>query len=109
MTGTLDGYVKVGNALSGNPHKPQPSFSLTATSRELIKKAGKQIRIRGGAELYVRAEILLDVRLPHRVEGELEISSGAHKLDEQRAVYTVGREWNGGKVITSPIFIEYTT
>ncbi|UPX12156.1 uncharacterized protein EKO05_0002723 [Ascochyta rabiei] len=107
VTGTLDGYVKVGNALSGNPHKSQPSFNFIATRDELKVKAGKHVSILGGAELYVRAETLLDVRLPRRVEGEIEISNGSHRADEQRAVYFVAREWNGGKVITSPIFVKY--
>ncbi|KAH7089860.1 hypothetical protein FB567DRAFT_521713 [Paraphoma chrysanthemicola] len=109
ITGTLDGYVKVGNALAGNPHKAQPSFNLVATRNELEAKGGKQIEIRGGAELYVRAESLLDVHLPHRVEGEVKVQSGTHKVGDQRAVYFVGKEWSGGKVITSPVFIEYVT
>ncbi|KAF9639989.1 hypothetical protein BFW01_g11795 [Lasiodiplodia theobromae] len=107
VTGKLGGYVKVGNILDGNPHKPQPEFNLDATSQELVHVGGKQIDIQGGAELSVSAEALLDVVLPKRVEGDFTIPANTHSIGEEQAVYFVGREYSGGKVITSPIFIQY--
>ena len=107
VTGSLGGYVKIGDAIAGNPHKPQPNFSLIATKDDLSQGEGKQITISGGAELYVNAKLVLDVQLPHRVEGEFQLQDAPHNEGEHRAVYLTGREWSGGKVITSPIFIEY--
>lgn len=107
VTGRLGGYVKVGNALNGNPHKPQPEFSLAATGQEIAQVGGRQIGVKGGVELFVSAETLLDVPLPTRVEGDFSIPADTHVIGEHRAVYFVGREYSGGKVITSPIFIEY--
>lgn len=106
VSGSLGGYVKTGNALAGNPHKPQPTFNLTGDSTELSRTGGTSIDIKGGAELVVSAELLQDVELPRRVEGTFELPSGAKQGDEQ-AVYFVGREYSGGKVITSPVFVSY--
>lgn len=107
VSGHLGGYVKVGNVLNGNPHKPQPQFEFTASNDDLAQLGGTQIEIDGGAELFVSAQTLLDVRLPQRVTGTFSIPQDARSGREQQAVYLVGREWSGGKIITSPIFIEY--
>lgn len=107
VTGSLDGYVKIGDALAGNPHKKQPSFGLGASAVELKQDGGKQITIDGGADLYVKAQLLLDIELPRKLVGEFQLQHGTHEDKEGRAVYFVGREWSGGKVITSPIFVEY--
>lgn len=107
MTGTLEGYVKVGNVLEGNFHRPQPKFSLAVNGKELEQVGGKYIDIEGGAELSVSAEILLDAVLPLRVEGEFTIPANTHSIGHQQSVYFVGREFSGGKVLTSPIFIDY--
>lgn len=106
VTGLLGGYVKVGNALNGNPHKPQPEFSLFATGKEVGIAGGKQLSIKGGAELFVSVETLLDVSLPRRVEGEFLAHSDTQSSDKSWAVYFVGREFSCGKVITSPVFID---
>lgn len=106
VTGQLGGYVKVGNALDGNPHKAQPEFSLLVTGEESAEAGGRQIEIKGGAELFVSVETILDVELPRKVEGEF-ILPAAEGGPASRAVYFVGREFSGGKVITSPIFVEY--
>lgn len=59
VTGTLVRCVKVGVTLAGNPHEPQPSFRLTATFNELEKQGGKNISIRGGADLLRCKSVLL--------------------------------------------------
>ena len=107
VTGRLGGYVKVGNVLDGNAHKPQPEFHLAAKVEELVRVGGSHIDIKGGAELFVSAELLLDVALPRRVEGDFSVPANTHAAGEHKAVYFVGREHSGGKVITSPIFIDY--
>lgn len=103
VAGKLGGYVKVGDALKGNSHKAQPTFALEASWKEALLLGGKMIEIKGGADLFVRVEVVPSISLPKRVEGSLDI-----KLEGSpggRDVYFVGREWDGGKVVTSPLFL----
>jgi hypothetical protein len=105
VSGTLGGYVKVGDALKGNPHKSQPEFFLQATGDEASRESGKSIEIKGGADLFVTIESVPDVPLPRSMKGSFILKGG--KDGDSRAVYLVGREWDGGKVITSPLFLEW--
>ncbi|KAI9044316.1 uncharacterized protein KD926_001547 [Aspergillus affinis] len=69
IRGLLGGYIKVGDALAGNPHKPQPNFEFETTWEELVSASdGKSIEIRGGAGLFVRVEAIPDIELPRRVK-----------------------------------------
>ena len=102
VAGELGGYVKVGDALKGNSHKPQPKFDLEATWKEALEPGGKKIKLKSGADLFVKIEVVPDVTLSKRVEGSLDLI--LDKKLGQRDVYFVGREWDGGKVITSPLF-----
>ncbi|KPM44509.1 hypothetical protein AK830_g2022 [Neonectria ditissima] len=102
VSGLLGGYVKVGNVLAGNPHKAQPEFDLVVNTSEASRIGGKQLSIKGGVDLFISVEILADVPLPKRVEGEFAATSSRSGSAENQAVYFVGREFSGGKVITSP-------
>lgn len=102
ISGKIGGYVKVGDALKGNPHKAQPTFNLEATLEEALVKGGKSIEIKGGAELFVKVEVVPSEQLPRRVEGSLSFQ--LRRAQGSRAVYFVGKEWDGAKVITSPLF-----
>jgi len=102
VTGQLGGYVKTGDPLKGKSHLAQPEFRLHANAEEATE--GKTIDIRGGADLFVSVEKLLDVKLPTRVDGKWTALANSA---ERMAVYFVGREAAGGKVITSPIFVDY--
>ncbi|KAL4907094.1 hypothetical protein BDW74DRAFT_167098 [Aspergillus multicolor] len=102
ITGCIGGYVKVGDALAGNPHKAQPTFKLKVSWEEALQPGGKDIEIRGGADLFIRVEAIPDIDLPRRVEGTLTLGETTETV---RAVYFVGTEWSGAKVVTSPIFI----
>jgi hypothetical protein len=55
--------------------------------------------------LFVRVEAIPDAPLPRQIEGSLAMR--ARPTGEENAVYFVGREWEGGKVITSPLFLNY--
>lgn len=112
ITGHIGGYVKIGGGLNTNPHKPQPVFDLKANvdgDDAITQVDGKRLQIKGGAELFVSIEKLVDVQLPRRVEGEFvlkqDVMSKSTGDRKHQSVYFVGREWDGGKVITSPMFI----
>lgn len=104
VSGTIGGYVKVGDALAGNPHKAQPAFEIKASWDEARQPGGKHIEISGSAEAFVRVEAIPEITLPRRVQGT---ASFAGEAGQERAIYFVGHEWSGAKVVTSPIFVKY--
>lgn len=104
ITGTLHGYVKIGDALAGNPHKEQPTFELAAAWDELAEPGGRAVDIAGGIGLFVRAEVVPDVVLPAEVSGTASFTAAR---GDDKAIYFVGREWSGHKVITSPVFVTF--
>jgi hypothetical protein len=101
----IGGYVKVGDPLRGNAHKAQPRVELHASRDELSVENGVAEKVKGGVEMFVQAELVSDVQLPHFVSGQL-VLEGKEK-GETSAIYFVGREWDGVKVITSPVFIDF--
>lgn len=105
IKGTIGGYVKVGDALTGNPHKPQPSFQLDASWDEVVSSGGKSIEISGGCELFIRMEAIPEVSLSRRAQGSVSFTT---ERGEERAIYFVGQEWSGEKVVTSPVFVRAT-
>lgn len=105
IQGTLGGYVKVGDPLKGNPHKQQPTFNFEASAQDLGENGGRSWEIAGGAGLFVSAELIDQVALPTQVTGAVSIPAQA--TGKHQAVYLVGREWDGGKAITSPLFLEW--
>lgn len=66
--------------------------------------SGKTLEIKGGAGLFVSAEAIPDTKLPTSVEGEFKVSG---EKGQNKAVYVVGREWSGDKVISSPMFLSF--
>lgn len=64
----------------------------------------KSIEVLGGCELFVRIEVVPDTTLPVHVQG---CASFTGQIDEERAIYFVGREWGGEEVATSPIFVKF--
>lgn len=106
IQGTLGGYVKVGDPLKGNPHKQQPTFDFEASAGDLDGNGGRRWEVAGGAGLFISAELFDDVALPTQLTGAVSITAQAP--GKHQAVYFVGREWDGGKVITSPLFLEWT-
>lgn len=68
IRGTIGGYVKIGDALTGNPHKPQPNFQLEASWDEVVPPGGKSIGMLGGCELFVRVKAIPEISLPRRIQ-----------------------------------------
>jgi len=94
VSGFLGGYVKVGDALAGNPHKAQPQFAIEALWEEGLLPGGKAVVIAGGAELFVKIEVIPDVPLPKRLEGSL-VLDGKEKGRKERAVRCILWAENG--------------
>jgi hypothetical protein len=94
VSGSLGGYVKVGDPLAGYPHKPQPKFTIESSWEEASVPGGRLIVIPGGAELFIRVEVIPDIVLPRRIQGS---ATFAGQKEGARFIYFVGREWSGEK------------
>ena len=106
IKGTVDGYIKVGDPLAGNPFAHCPEFDWEITGQELLESNGVIRRELCGAEMFLSIERLADGDVPRDVQGSLEIDpeNGPHG---HRPVYLLGRENDDGKVWTSAMFIEF--
>lgn len=106
VEGTIDGYIKVGNPLAGNPFVHCPEFSFEVSGAELLKNGALRKEL-GGAELFVAVEQLTDKSLPRDVSGTLQIepTNGPHGF---RPVYLIGRQIDDAKAWTSAMFIAFT-
>lgn len=105
VEGTIDGYVKVGNPLDGNPFVHCPTFEWEITGKELL--AGGALRKElGGTELFLALERLSDKPMPREVTGNLQVEAenGPHGF---RPVYFAARQVDDGKVWTSAMFITF--
>jgi len=106
VSGTIDGYVKVGNPLKGNPFSHCPEFEWEISGAELLEQGGLRMEL-GGAELFLALERLSDKPMPREVSGELEVSpeNGPHGF---RPIYFLGRQVDDAKVWTSAMFVTFT-
>lgn len=107
VEGTIDGYVKVGDPLKGNPFEHCPSFNWEISGKELLASADGILRNElGGAELFLAVERLSDKAMPRDVSGtlELEAVNGPHGF---RPVYLAARQIDDAKVWTSALFITF--
>ncbi|NQU62217.1 MAG: hypothetical protein HQ512_13890 [Rhodospirillales bacterium] len=105
IEGTIDGYVKVGNPLDGNPFVHCPDFSWEISGVELLEEGEVRVEL-GGTELFLALEQLTDKPLPRDVQGSLEVDpvNGPHG---HRPVYMLARQADDAKVWTSSLFIEF--
>ena len=105
VEGTIDGYVKVGNPLDGNPFVHCPTFSWEITGKELLKDGVLRKEL-GGAELFLALERLSDKSMPRDVSGTIDVDphNGPHGF---RPVYLAARQIDDGKVWTSAMFIKF--
>ncbi|MHB8346079.1 MAG: hypothetical protein ACYDHM_02655 [Acidiferrobacterales bacterium] len=105
VEGTIDGYVKVGDPLKGNPFVHCPTFSWEITGRELIEHA----RLRKdlpGIEMFLAFDRMSETPAPREVSGHIEVEpeNGPHGF---RPVYLLARQVDDAKVWTSALFIEF--
>jgi hypothetical protein len=106
VEGTIDGYVKVGDPLKGNPFVHCPSFSWEITGAELLEAARLRLDL-PGVEMFLAFERMSDAPAPREVSGTLNIDpqNGPHG---HRPVYFFGRQIDDAKVWTSALFPTFT-
>ncbi len=105
VEGTIDGYVKVGDPLKGNPFPHCPSFRWEVTGAELLSACDMRQEL-GGQDLFLAAERLADRDLPRDVSGVIDVDphNGPHGF---RPVYFAGRQQDGSMAWTSALFIVF--
>lgn len=105
VSGTIDGYVKVGNPLDGNPFVHCPEFSLAVCGAELMEKGSVRKEL-GGTELFVAIERISEAPMPRDVAGSFEVQpgNGPHGF---RPVFLQGRQIDDGKAWTSAMYINF--
>jgi len=106
IEGTIDGYVKVGDPLKGNPFVHCPKFSWEVSGADLLREQSLELPL-GGADLNLSLELISDQPMPRDVSGTIELvpGNGPHGF---RPVYFVGRQVDDAKAYTSPLFISFT-
>lgn len=105
IEGTIDGYVKVGNPLDGNPFPHCPEFAWDVTGAELLEHSRLRNEL-GGTELFLAVERMAEAAMPRDVFGAFEVDpvNGPHG---HRPVYLHGRQIDDAKVWTSALFIAF--
>ena len=105
--GRIDGYVKIGNPLEGNPFVHCPTFDWTVSGRELME-TGFIRRDLGGTEVFLAVERLSDHAMPCDVAGSFEVApvNGPHG---HQPVFIRARQIDDHKVWTSAMFIAFTS
>ncbi len=107
VEGTIDGYVKVGDPLKGNPFVHCPTFSWEISGKELLASQDGALRMElGGQDMFLALERLSDVEMPRDVSGTLDVApqNGPHGF---RPVYLAGRQSDGSMAWTSALFITF--
>jgi hypothetical protein len=105
VEGTIDGYVKVGDPLKGNPFVHCPTFEWEITGAELLEAARLKKDL-PGVDMFLGFERMSDTAAPREVTGTLNIDpkNGPHG---HRPVYFLARQVDDAKVWTSALFITF--
>jgi len=105
VEGTIDGYVKVGDPLKGNPFVHCPNFSWEISGKELLEASNLRQEL-GGQDLFLAIERLTDKVVPRDVSGSIKVdaNNGPHGF---RPVYFAGRQSDGSMAWTSALFITF--
>ena len=106
VQGTIDGYVKVGDPLAGNPFVHCPHFDWTISGRELLANAALRHDL-PGVEMFLAWERMSEQPAPREVSGSfnVEARNGPHG---HRPVYLLARQVDDAKLWTSAMFIEFS-
>ncbi len=106
VEGTIDGYVKVGDPLKGNPFVLCPTFAWEITGAELLAAARLKKDL-PGVEMFLGFERMSEQPAPREVSGTLTIDpkNGPHG---HRPVYLLARQVDDAKIWTSALFIDFS-
>jgi len=106
VEGTIDGYVKVGDPLKGNPFVHCPTFTWEVSGADLLRDKALELQL-GGTNLNLGLELISDQPMPREARGTIELppGNGPHGF---RPVYFAGRQVDDAKAYTSPLFISFT-
>ena len=107
VAGTIDGYVKVGDPLKGNPFVHCPTFEWEITGAELLE-ALRLKKDLPGIEMFLAFERMSESPAPRDVSGQLTIDpiNGPHG---HRPVYLFARQVDDAKIWTSGLFIAFAS
>lgn len=105
VEGTIDGYVKVGDPLKGNPFVHCPTFSWELTGAELLAQ-GRLSKNLPGIEMLLAFERMSDAPTPRDVSGRITVDpkNGPHG---HRPVYLLARQIDDAKIWTSALYITF--
>lgn len=106
IEGTIDGYVKVGDPLKGNPFVHCPEFRWEISGEDLMQSDGSLRKALGGADLFLAMERLTDQSLPRDLSGQLTVDA-ANADFGFRPVFLQARQRDDAKVWTSAMFIRF--
>ena len=104
--GTIDGYVKVGNPLDGNPFVHCPEFDCQVSGKDLMDTGQVKVDL-GGTEIAVTIDRIADIGMPRDAGGTFEIDpvNGPHGF---RPVYLRGMQIDGATAWTSAMYIRFS-
>ena len=105
IEGTIDGYVKVGDPLKGNPFVHCPTFKWEFTGKEFLE-AARMKKDLPGVDMFLAMERMSDSDAPREVTGNFEVEpkNGPHG---HKPVYIVARQIDDAKIWTSSLFITF--
>ena len=105
VEGTIDGYVKVGDPLKGNPFVHCPNFVWEISGKELLEQGGLRKDL-PGIDMFLGLERMSDTDAPREVSGSLDVEpkNGPHGF---RPVYLVAHQVDDAKIWTSALFITF--
>ena len=105
IEGTIDGYVKVGDPLKGNPFVHCPTFRWEFTGAELLE-ASRLKKDLPGVDMFLAMDRLSDSTPPREVTGNFEVGpqNGPHG---HRPIYMVAHQGDDAKIWTSALFITF--
>ena len=100
----IGGYIKVGDALTSNPHHSAPFFT-TELDGHLLLAEGKQTFNLPGTELQVEIEAVTDNLLPRDIRGEIMLADLSLKSKSEHALFISARQQDQSRVWTSALFV----
>lgn len=100
----IDGYIKVGDPLTPQPHVQAPRLDRRIEGSELLAR-GEVVEALAGAELQVALERVTDQPLPRELSGTLALADLGLAAGREHPLFLVGRQRDQSRVWTSALFV----